>query len=177
MTVATAGLGAYALAVDPALRRQRPAPRDLATGLTSAAGLYGVFRVGERLARRIMPAGGEELGAIYELGDLLPRWATAALIAVVIAPAEELFYRGLVQGGLARRLGPLPGTAAATLLYAAVHLATGNLTLVGAALVAGSWWGLQGAAQGRLPALIVSHVCLDLALLLGRGRWAVGGGP
>ncbi|HEX5506364.1 MAG TPA: CPBP family intramembrane glutamic endopeptidase [Thermomicrobiales bacterium] len=166
MTATAGGLGAYALAVEPALRDARPRPRDLVAGVATAGLLYGVFQVGDRLARRVMPAGGAEIGTIYELRRLLPRWAIAGLLATIIGPAEELFWRGLLQGTLMRRLGRWPGAALATACYGGVHLASGNLTLTGAAAVAGAWWGAQYALEGRLPALIASHICWDLWIFL-----------
>ena len=57
MTLGVGGLGAYALATEPTLRREKLRLRDLARGLGSAAGLYAIFQVGDRMARRVMPAG------------------------------------------------------------------------------------------------------------------------
>ena len=160
------GLGAYALAVAPELRRQRVAARDVASGLASAGVLYGVFQVGDRVARRIMPSGTEEIGNIYALRRLLPRWLIAGLLAVAIAPGEELFWRGLVQATFQRRFGRYRGAALASACYGGVHLASGNLTLTGAAGVAGAFWGLQYALQDRLPPLIASHIAWDIWIFL-----------
>src|SRR6202140_2519569 len=110
MTLGVGGLGAYALAAEPALRHERPRLRDLFKGLGSAAGLYAIFQVGDRMARRIMPAGDREIAAIYQLRKAAPPEAIAAVLALVIGPGEELFWRGLVQPGLMRRFGRLPGT-------------------------------------------------------------------
>jgi len=72
MTLGVGGLGAYALAVEPSLRHERPRLRDVFKGLGSAAGLYAIFQVGDRMARRIMPAGDREIAAIYQLRTAAP---------------------------------------------------------------------------------------------------------
>jgi hypothetical protein len=162
MTATGLSLGSLALACRPELRRTRVGPRDVAAGLGIAAGLYGVFAVGDRMARRIMPSGGREIEEIYALRTLLPTPEIATRLALIIAPAEELFWRGLVQDRLQRRLGTWPGAAAASAAYGGAHLVTGNLTLLGAANVAGAAWGGLYAAGVPLGALVVSHVAWDL---------------
>lgn len=166
MTLVAGSLGAYAIALRPDLRAVRPTRGDVATGVATAAGLYGVFQVGDRLARQIMPGGTKEIAAIYRLREEAPRWLIAPLLALIIAPAEEIFWRGLVQGSLVRRYGQRVGAILAAASYGSVHLASGNLTLTGAAATAGSFWGLQYAVQRRLPALIVSHILWDLWIFL-----------
>lgn len=166
MTLTGAGLGTLALVAEPALRRLRPTRSALAGGAASAAVLYGVFRVGDVLARRIMPAGGEEISDIYRLRSLEPAVQIAARLALVIGPAEELFWRGLVQGRLRRRYGDAAGTALASAVYGGAHLVTGNATLIGAATVAGSYWGLLSTAGASMESLITSHLLWDIVTFL-----------
>jgi membrane protease YdiL (CAAX protease family) len=166
MTLGVGGLGAYALLREPALRRERPRIGDAAPGFGSAAALYGIFLVGDRMARRIMPAGENEIGRIYELRTAAPRPAIAAALAFVIGPAEELFWRGLVQRTLHRRFGRVRGWLLASSLYGTVHLVSENLTLTGAATTAGLFWGALYARDQRLTPLIVSHVIWDLWIFL-----------
>ena len=64
MTLTGLLLGSFALATEDELRTIKVSPIDVATGLGSAAVLYGVFVAGDRLARRIMPRGGAEIGQI-----------------------------------------------------------------------------------------------------------------
>jgi membrane protease YdiL (CAAX protease family) len=162
MTATGLSLGSLALAARPELRRTRIRGRDVALGLGIAAGLYGVFKVGDQVARRIMPKGSKEIEEMYALRDLLPAAQIAGRLALIIAPAEELFWRGFVQDRLQRRLGTWPGAAAATAAYGGAHLSTGNLTLLGAANVAGAAWGGLYAAGVPMGALVVSHVAWDL---------------
>ena len=166
MTLGVGGLGAYALAAEPALRRERLRPRDFFKGIGSAAGLYAVFQVGDRLARRIMPAGDREIARIYQLRAAAPRAAIATVLTLVIGPGEELFWRGLVQRHLMRRLGRIRGTLLASSIYGAVHLVSENLTLTGAATTAGLYWGVGYAREQRMAPLIISHVTWDIWIFL-----------
>jgi uncharacterized protein len=166
MTRTGLGLGALALATEADLRRARPRPRDVALGIGIAAALYGMFQVGDRAARAVMPNGAEDIGEVYLLRSLRPRGEIAARLAAVIGPAEELYWRGLVQEELTRRLGPARGAAAAAAIYGGAHLATGNPTLVGAAAVAGGAWSALAALGVPMPALVVSHVVWDIWIFL-----------
>jgi len=78
MTRTGLGLGALALATEGDLRRIVPRPRDVALGIGIAAGLYGVFQVGDRVARVVMPKGAEDIGDIYQLRSLRPKGEIAA---------------------------------------------------------------------------------------------------
>ncbi len=175
MTATGAALGTLALAGDADLRRTRIRARDVVLGLASAAGLYGVFRVGDRAARRVMPRGDAEIDEIYALRGLRPRGEIAARLAFVIGPAEELFWRGLVQRGLQRRLGRWRGAVMAAGGYGGAHVVTGNATLVGAASTAGAYWSALAAAGMPMGALVVSHVAWDVWIFLVRPTQAVVG--
>jgi membrane protease YdiL (CAAX protease family) len=166
MTLGVGSLGAYALATEPALRRERVRPRDFLTGFGSAAALYAIFQVGDRMARRVMPAGDREIGSIYQLRTGAPRPAIAAALALIIGPGEELFWRGLVQRNLQRKFGRVRGTLIASGVYGAVHLVSENLTLTGAATTAGLFWGAVYARDQRITPLIISHVTWDIWIFL-----------
>ena len=166
MTATGAVLGTLAIAGDRSLQRPRLRPRDLAFGVGIAAGLYGIFQVGDRLARRVLPSGDGQIDAIYALRDLRPKDEIAVRLAAIVAPAEELFWRGLLQRSLSRRWGPAPGAAAASLAYSGAHLVTGNTALIGAAGVAGLYWSALAAAGVPMAALITSHIVWDTWIFL-----------
>jgi membrane protease YdiL (CAAX protease family) len=158
MTLTGFVLGNMALANEPALRGLNWRKRDLFFGLGSAAILYGIFTLGDQLARQVMPRGSKEIKDIYALRTLEPPEEIGARLAAVIGPAEELFWRGFVQ----RRAGGLAAAAA----YGGVHLVSGNATLVGAAAIAGIYWGLLRALGMSMPALITSHIAWDIWIFL-----------
>lgn len=166
MTATGLALGSLALAAEPQLRRTRFSLRDVFVGLGSAGFLYGVFQIGDRLARLILPRGGAEINAIYGLERLLPRSELAARLGFIIGPAEELFWRGLIQARLIRRYGLAPGYVMGAAAYGGAHLVTGNLTLIAAATVAGAFWGGLSALGVSMGALIVSHAVWDIFTFL-----------
>ncbi len=140
--------------------------KDVAAGTAMAGALYGIFRIGDRLARRIMPRGGPEIDETYALRALGPAGEISARLALVIGPAEELFWRGFVQDRLAERAGRWGGAALAAAAYGGAHASTGNATLLGAASVAGAYWSMLRAAGVPLGTLIVSHAIWDVAIFL-----------
>ena len=158
MTATGLVLGGLALATDRDARRVRIGPGEIALGLATAAGLYGIFRVGDTVAREVMPRGREEIGDIYALRSLRSKEELATRLGLVIGPAEEVFWRGFVQG----RAGYLTATA----LYGGAHVVTENATLISAATVAGAYWGLLRAIGMPLGALVVSHVAWDIWIFL-----------
>jgi len=159
-------LGSLSLIAQPKLRRMRFGLREAAIGLGSAGILYIIFQIGDRLTRLILPKGASEIGAIYGLEKLRPRKELAARLALIIGPAEELFWRGLLQARLINQFGPLPGYVMGTAAYGSAHLVTGNFTLIGAATVAGAFWGGLAALGVPLEALIISHSFWDVFIFL-----------
>src|SRR5262245_30595299 len=157
MTTTGFTLGTLALASGEA-DRLRPRWRDLPLGILIAMGLFAIFQVGDKQARRVMPQGDEQIKDIYALREIGSKEEIALRLATVIGPAEELFWRGWVQ----RRVGWLPASAA----YAGAHLVTGNATLIGAAGVAGVYWGALAAIGAPMTARIVSHALWDIWIFL-----------
>jgi hypothetical protein len=100
------------------------------------------------------------------LRTLRPQGEIATRLALIIGPAEEIFWRGLVQSALMRRFGRWRGAALAGAAYGGVHVVTGNFTLMGAASVAGAHWCALYAAGVPLGALIVSHTSWDVWIFL-----------
>jgi hypothetical protein len=143
----------------------RPPPRGsfridasaVAWGLASAVALYGIFWAGKAVSTAVFPFAGDQIGSIYHKGDGTPLWVIAVLLFCVTGPSEEIYWRGFLQHALADRLGRWGGWAAATAVYAAVHVWSFNFMLVGAAAVAGAFWGAMYARFGRLAPVIVSH--------------------
>jgi membrane protease YdiL (CAAX protease family) len=166
MTATGLTLGSLALFSEEDLRKIRFTPQDLMVGLGSAGVLYGVFVVGDKLARAILPRGGEEIASIYDLGTLGAQVGVGARLALIIGPAEELFWRGLVQKRLIERYGSVKGAMLGTAVYGGAHLVTGNVTLIGAASVAGAFWGGLHALGVPMGALIISHAVWDVLTFL-----------
>lgn len=142
--------------------RLRPRAADLALALA----LAGVLYVGARaflwagcggLTRALCGPVAALLGR-FEARAVLP----ALVLALLAAPAEELFWRGVVQERLVRRLGAPAGVAAATSLAVATALASGEPVLALATAPTYAAWGALAAWRGSLAAPIVSHAVWTL---------------
>lgn len=99
-----------------------------------------------------------------------PKWpaellAWLAVNLAVTALAEELLFRGLLQGALVRRLGAPRGIAAGAVLFGLAHapFSTGFALVAGLAGL-GYGWVLQ--LSGRLWAAVLLHGAVNLLHLL-----------
>ncbi len=166
MTGTGISLGGLALTTQPELRRTRIGLKEIILGLGSAAALYGIFHIGDRISRKIVPNGGEQIESIYALKRIRPRRELMLRLGLVIGPAEEYFWRGFLQDGLMKKFGKFKGWLLGTAAYGGVHIASGNFTLIGAATIAGGFWGGLYALGFPLGGLIVSHIAWDNIIFL-----------
>lgn len=127
-------------------------------------GRFLVGRQGVILDVRFCPSAGG-LHLWDERGE--SPWLLAALLLLLIGPAEEIFWRGYVQRTLSKRWNPNAGFVVATLIYALVHAGSCNFMLVMAALVVGAAWGaLYRFFPNRFAAIILSHAVWDVAVFI-----------
>jgi uncharacterized protein len=140
--------------------------RKIALGLAATLALFIVFAAGNQISRYIFEFARRNIDAVYEFRGGASSLRIALLMAVVIGPGEELFWRSFLQRRMAQRFGGWHGFAAATALYTAVHLASGNLMLVLAAMVCGIFWGLL-YLRFKSPLInMVSHTVWDIAVFI-----------
>jgi len=130
---------------------------DVGAGLVAAPLLYGAFIVGKAVLTAILPGTGASIGAVYAPRDGASLWVVGALLFFVTGPAEEVFWRGMLQRVLVDRLGPWGGLLLSSVFYALVHLCTLNVPLVLAALVAGLFFGALALWRGNLTAAVLCH--------------------
>nr|WP_282594603.1 CPBP family intramembrane glutamic endopeptidase [Halomarina salina] len=130
------------------LRVHRPTRRDLALVLLGFALLVGAFfgfdflysALGIDTAESSIVTSGRENPALFLY--LIP------LSVLVVAPGEELLYRGLVQGWLRQSFGPAVAIGVASVLFATIHV-----------------WGYAGTP---LPSLVATlAIVAFLAVFLG----------
>ena len=140
---------------------QRPAiafrVKSVVLGVLSAAVLYLLFFLANALAPLVLREAPAQVGGIYGLGGGTSRVLICLLLLFVTGPGEEIFWRGFLQSRMMERWGTVRGCVAATAVYVAVHLFSGNLVLVVAALLAGAFWGALYAWRRDLLLQIVSH--------------------
>ncbi len=140
------------------------AGRALAIGLISAGMLYGIFWLGNNVARALFPWAATGIDNVYafksgaELNMVL-------LIGLVIGPGEEIFWRGYVQHTLSSRYR-VGGVLVVVAAYTLAHLASANPMLIMASCVCAVFWGLLYAWKRSLWINIVSHVAWDLSVFI-----------
>ncbi|HJV04165.1 MAG TPA: CPBP family glutamic-type intramembrane protease, partial [Actinomycetota bacterium] len=88
------------------------------------------------------------------------------LAAGVVAPAEEVFWRGLVQGALSAVAGPAGGAALAWAAYVAVNVVSGSLPIVLGAAVGGAVWTGLAWWTGGVVAGVACHAVWTALMIL-----------
>ena len=140
---------------------------NIGWGVCLAAGLWGVFWLGDRVSSWLFDFARPQVDLIYGMKSGESPWLLSVLLLLLIGPAEEVFWRGYVQHTLSLRWNPNMGFLVSTLLYAAVHAPSCNFMLLMAALVAGIvWGGLYRLFPGRLSMLVISHALWDAAVFV-----------
>ena len=146
--------------------------QQVLAGIFIAGFLWGVFWMGDKVSSWLFAFARPEVDSIYSMKTGLPPGVIAALLLLVIGPAEEFFWRGYVQRTMGKlfekRERPQDKAFASTaVIYALIHVPSLNFMLVMAALVAGIIWGLLYRLRPQmLPALIVSHALWDALVFI-----------
>jgi membrane protease YdiL (CAAX protease family) len=131
--------------------------RSLVWGILSAVILYIFFFLGNALAPYFLSGAPGQVGGIYSLGEGTSKVLVFLLLFFVTGPGEEIFWRGFLQEQMMLRHGGFKGYTFTTLIYAGVHIFSGNFILILAALIAGAFWGALYLWKRDLLIQIVSH--------------------
>jgi uncharacterized protein len=151
-------LGVSALAAPPGLSiRLRPTVLDVVLGVASGLVLYGFSHAFLRAT-----CGGFTDALCGPVDALFARFDTRAPLSAValffiLAPAEELFWRGVVQARVSMRFGAVRAVVVATAIPVVLALATGQQLLALAIIPTYAVWGTLTAWRGTLIAALVSH--------------------
>ncbi|MDD5722401.1 MAG: CPBP family intramembrane metalloprotease [Syntrophales bacterium] len=158
IAVSTSSLAALSWWIRPIERdRLRLDTRILLIGLLSAVVLYLIFWTGKGISSALLPFAERQIGGIYGKGAGTPLWIVLPLLLCITGPCEELYWRGFLQDRLMECFGGLGGWLLTTVIYAGVHLWSFNFMLIGAAAVAGAFWGAMYWRIGNLLPVIISH--------------------
>jgi membrane protease YdiL (CAAX protease family) len=174
MPIVLGAMAVAAVAVHPPVAAAKvTASRALGIGAGSGVALYLATRVFVVIAQRWRPF---HRGVVrsYAEAATVPLITSLALSLFIIVPAEELFWRGLVQGHLQEVMGAAVGAAFVTwLVYVGANLTSGSLPIVAGAIVGGALWTGLAWWSGGVLAGLASHILwtgLMLALPPGAGR-------
>jgi membrane protease YdiL (CAAX protease family) len=138
-------------------------PEEVGIGVVVGGTWLVATHVGYAVVSRLFPAFGDQVRDLYRLGDEdTSRRMVGPIIAMGVA--EELLFRGLVQG--------VGGFALALAAYTAVQVFERKWALGLAALLGGAVWGALFAWRGGVFAPIVAHVVWSGMLTF---VWPLGG--
>ncbi len=137
-------------------------------GIVSAAVLYLFFVGAGALAKNMFPLAGREIGRVYALKAGVSSSRILLSLLLVIGPGEEVFWRAFLQNRAQTHWGGRSGWLAASALYTAVHLGSGNPLLVGAAAIGGLFWGYLYLRYRSILLNAVSHTLWDVLIFLVR---------
>ncbi|WP_336000233.1 CPBP family intramembrane glutamic endopeptidase [Halorientalis halophila] len=157
--------------------------RDISVAIARPSGRQLLVALGGTVAALVVAT---VLSVVLTVLDLLPQsvigeiatrnptflLGLAALSVVLVAPAEEWLFRGVIQGRLRQRVGPVPAIAGSSLLFGSMHLANyaGSLLSVvaGAALIVavGCIFGALYEYTDNLTVPIVTHATYNVVLMV-----------
>ena len=133
-------------------------------GLLAGAVLYGATGAFLSVAVRWPPLR-RHAEAIYGLrgGRSLP--VALGIAALIVAPGEELVWRGVTQPLFEGWAGPLLGAALAWALYVLVNLVARSIPILLGAVVGGAVWTALALWTGGVAAPIGCHVVWTAAMI------------
>ena len=101
---------------------------------------------------------------LTEMAEASPEVAMLVFMTVIAAPlTEEIFFRGLLQGALRDRFGPVRAVVISSLAFAVVHF---QVVQFPALLVIGVVHALLVLATRRLGPALWSHVAFNAATVV-----------
>jgi uncharacterized protein len=107
----------------------------------------------------------KQITKLYKIASPTLWWHFIVLVLIIV-PGEEIFWRGFVQKRLMSYFNPWTSILLASILYASVHIYSGQFILVLAALVAGIIFGSLYMWRRSIPFVIIAHLTFDLLLLV-----------
>lgn len=151
---------------------RRPTRRDL---VFAGGGLVTALALVLIISAAVTAVGVAPAGSVFDdpiAQDPTVALGLAALSIVLVAPAEELLFRGAIQGRLRRSFGPIGAITGASLIFGSIHFAnfTGSLVgaMVGAGIVTvgGAVFGTIYERTGNLLVPIIAHAAYNTVLLV-----------
>lgn len=86
-----------------------------------AVGLYGL-QIGLLFSLQELGLRTAQNPATMAAGDPVVYYAAMIAVSIlIVGPAEELLFRGIIQGGLRRSFGPIPAILLASVLFGVLH--------------------------------------------------------
>ncbi|MDD5309874.1 MAG: CPBP family intramembrane metalloprotease [Deltaproteobacteria bacterium] len=134
--------------------------RDVLFALAVGILVYVLLSWARRVLPDVMPISGLWLGRLASRASAVPVWLAGPAGAIVLVPAEELFWRGFVLRRLAVRLGPVAGVTIAAAAYAIFWTAALDPLVGGAAALCGLAFGVMTVRSKSLVPAMAGHALL-----------------
>ena len=170
MGTASGGAGLASLATGrPSLSPRIAWGRAALAGIAVGVLLY-LATAAFVLVVRLWPRFDRHVEEIYDQRKGLSLPVALVVAALVVAPGEELFWRGLFQWRLAGATSWTVGALITWVVYLAVNTASGSLPIVFGAMVSGAVWGALALwTHGVLASLLCHSVWTALMLVFPPG--------
>lgn len=140
--------------------------KKIGLGLLTASLLYLIFLFGNYLSRQLFSFAGSGIHAVYDFKSGKNLWRIVLLLFFIIGPGEEIFWRGFLQQQFSQHFNPRAGFIIVALLYTFIHVGSGNIMLILAALVCGISWGLLYCYFQSITINMISHLVWDLMVFI-----------
>jgi membrane protease YdiL (CAAX protease family) len=126
-------------------------------GLTAGAGLYGAT-VGFMAVAGRWPPLARHTESLYENRRAISLPLALVVSALLVAPGEELLWRGVVLGALREALGSSLALVMSWVVYVAANAVSGSVPIVLGAVVGGVVWTALAAMTGGVVAAVACHL-------------------
>lgn len=140
--------------------------KDVFIGILSAALLWVVFFLGEYFSTMIFDFARTQVDSIYSLKDGENSLMLTLMLLLLVGPAEEIFWRGVIQHSFAAKYGECKALVMTTIVYSLVHIWSFNFMLVMAAMVCGIFWGILYQYNKNITTNIISHAIWDVSVFI-----------
>ncbi len=135
-------------------------------GIIFSVILWGVFYLGDFFSSLLFNFSKSQIAEIYSIKTGVNTLKLSLALALLIGPAEEIFWRGFIQNDLSKYFNKSTGFLLATAAYTLVHISSLNFMLIMSSLVCGIFWGFLYKKYNNLWVVIISHSIWDCAIFI-----------
>jgi uncharacterized protein len=134
-------------------------------GIVTGIATYLIFLLGNFLLQCLFPSLHQQVLEVYR--QLSPnKWWHYVVLCAVFVPAEELFWRGVIQRLLMKIFHPCTAVMITGVLNGAALIYSGFLILPIAAFVCALIWGSLYINKNSIFGVLLAHLTFDLLLLV-----------
>jgi len=130
---------------------------------------WGVFGIVTAAGATVLIASyANDKGMLAHMGKTLEGLSAALILAVIVPPFEEFYYRGFIQPALANGLNPAAAVAITSSWFAVAHTyqLVGNWVALLVVATMGLVWSLMRATSKSLLPPLASHWCYNITIVI-----------